>query len=143
MNVDINYRENALTAEDILLFQQKMSWTVDPKAQWEKSLSRSLLTVVATRDEEIIAMGILLGDAAIYWFITDVFVLTEYQGKGIGSEIVRRLLQHIEKNSISGTEISVCLMCAKGKEGFYEKFGFRCRPHEHEGAGMELEISIQ
>jgi len=54
-------------------------------------------TVVAVKNDEIIAIGRLLGDATIYWFITDLFVLTEHQGK----------------------------------EGFYEKFGFRCRPHEY------------
>ena len=141
--MNILYKENILTADDVLLFQQKMNWTVDPKEQWEKSLANALFTIVAVKNDEIIAMGRLLGDAAIYWFITDVFVLTEHQGKGIGSEIINQLLEHVKKSGIAGTEVSVCLMCAKGKEGFYERFGFRCRPHEYEGAGMELEISIK
>jgi hypothetical protein len=33
-------------------------------------------------------------------------------------------------------------MCAKDKEPFYEKLGFRSRPHECEGAGMEFEMMI-
>ena len=138
----IVYKENILSADDVLLFQKKMNWTVDPKEQWEKSLKNALFSVVAVKDDEIIGIGRLLGDGAIYWFITDVFILTRYQSKGIGSEIVNKLLEHVKKTSLPGTEVSVCLMCAQGKEGFYERFGFRCRPHDYEGAGMELELKI-
>ena len=140
--MDIIFKENILKAEDVLLFQKKMNWTVDPKEQWVKSLSNTLYSIVAIKDNEIIAMGRLVGDGAIYWYVNDVFVLTKYQGQGIGREIMNRLLEHIKKSSLSGTDVSVCLMCAKGKEGLYEKLGFRCRPHEHEGAGMEMEIRI-
>ena len=40
--MDIIFRENELTADDVLLFQQKMNWTVDPKEQWLKSLKNTL-----------------------------------------------------------------------------------------------------
>ncbi len=141
--MNLTYKENILTAEDVILFQRKMNWVEDPKAQWEKSLQNTIYSIVAMKDNEIVAMGRLLGDAAIYWYINDVFVLTEYQGCGIGREIVSRLIQYVKKNSLSGTEASVCLMCAKGKEVFYEKLGFRTRPHEYEGSGMEMEIVIK
>jgi len=53
------------------------------------------------------------------------------------------LIQYVNENSIKETSVSVFLMSAHGKEGFYEKLGFRCRPHEHEGSGMELELDIK
>ena len=141
-NLDITYSENELTADDFILFQRKMGWFEDGKAQLAKSLSNTLFSIVAKKDNEIIGMGRLLGDAAIYWYINDVFILTEYQGMGIGREIVKRLIQYAKQNSISGTSISLYLMSAQDKEGFYEKLGFRCRPHEYEGSGMEMEIEI-
>jgi len=141
--MNLIYKENILTAEDVILFQRKMNWAEDPKAQWEKSLLNTIYSIVAMKDNEIVAMGRLLGDAAIYWYINDVFVLAEYQGCGIGREIVSRLIQYVKENSLSGTEVSICLMCAKGKEAFYEKLGFRTRPHEYEGSGMEMEIVIK
>lgn len=143
MKLDITYNENILTADDIILFQRKMGWTEEPKDQLIKSLSNTLFSVVAKKDDEIIGMGRLLGDAAMYWYINDVFILTEYQGLGIGKEIVKRLVQYAKQNSISGTSVSIYLMSAQGKEGFYEKLGFRSRPHEYEGAGMEMEINIE
>lgn len=140
--LDITYSENELTADDFISFQQKMGWLADGKAQLAKSLSNTLFSIIAKKDNEIIGMGRLLGDAAIYWYINDVFILTEYQGMGIGREIVKRLIKYAKQNSIAGTSISLYLMCAQGKEGFYEKIGFRCRPHECEGSGMEMEIDI-
>jgi GNAT superfamily N-acetyltransferase len=140
--MEIQYIDNFLCAEDILIFQQRMNWTIDPREQWVKALKNTLYSVAAVSDNEVIAMGRLLGDGSIYWYINDVFVLDEYQGMGIGSTIVQKLLTYIKENSISGTEVSICLMCAQGKESFYEKFGFQCRPHAYEGSGMELEIEI-
>lgn len=140
--MNIVFKENELAADDVLLFQQKMNWTVDPKEQWTKSLKNTLYSIAAFYDDEMVAMGRLLGDGSIYWYVNDIYVLTQYQGKGIGREIMNKLIDYIKKNSLSGSEVSVCLMCAKGKEGFYEKLGFHSRPHEYEGSGMELEIVI-
>jgi hypothetical protein len=41
------------------------------------------------------------------------------------------------KSKLDQGEIAyVALMAAKGKEGFYQKFGFEERPNDHLGAGM-------
>ena len=69
-------------------------------------------------------------------------MLPQYQGKGIGKNMVERIIQYVKDASIPGTSVSLSLMCAKGREGFYEKMGFLKHPHEWEGAGMELEIDI-
>jgi len=140
--MNIEYRENRLSAKDIIQFQHKMGWHEDPIEQWEKSLSKTLFSVTAMVGDEMVGMGRLIGDATIYWYIQDIFILTEYQGMGIGTEIVKRLIQHVKENSISNTSVSVFLMSAKGKEGFYERLGFLQRPSDRDGAGMEMEINI-
>lgn len=40
----------------------------------------------------------------------------------------------------SGWKIKVILLAAKGRESFYEQFGFVKRPNEREGCGMNLVI---
>ena len=130
------------------MFERKMgeSQTGDiqtPQEQIKRSIANQLFSIVALKDNEYIGMARLIGDAAIYWCIVDVWVLPEYQGKGIGSEMVKRLIRYVKENSIPGTSISLFLMSAKGKEGFYEKLGFLRRPHGWEGAGMEMEIDIE
>ena len=69
-------------------------------------------------------MGRLVGDGAMYWYLQEIIVLPEYQGKGIGKGIVNRLIEHIKSAAIPGTKVDVGLTAIKGKESFYEKFGF-------------------
>lgn len=140
--MSIQLIDNLITADDYLAFQKKMGWPMDPRAQIERSLANQLFSVAAVRAGEIIGMGRLLGDAAIYWYINDVFLLTAYQRQGIGTQLVRRLVTYATENSLPGTSISICLMCAKGKEPFYERLGFVTRPHAREGAGMEMEVDV-
>lgn len=138
----IDYRANALTADNYLAFQQSMGWPVDPRAQIEKSIANQLHAIAAYDGDRMVGMGRLIGDAAMYWYLNDVFILTAYQRKGIGTEIVRRLIRYATEASIPGTSVSMCLMCAQGKEPFYERLGFRSRPYAQEGAGMELIIDL-
>ena len=138
--MNIEYRENTLTAEQYLMMERQMGDQLTTKEQAERSIAHQLFSITALKDGQIVGIARLLGDAAIYWYINDVWVLPEYQGKGIGSHMVKRLIQYVKEVSVSGTSVSLCLMSAKDKEGFYEKLGFFKRPCEWEGAGMEMEI---
>jgi GNAT superfamily N-acetyltransferase len=140
---DIIYKEYILTADEFVLFADKMGETDGmTKEQAEKSLAHHRCCIAALMCDELIGIGRLIGDAAIYWCLVDIWVLPEYQGKGIGKNIVNGLVEYAKNNSIPGTSISVFLMAAHEKEEFYEKCGFLRRPHGWEGAGMEMEIDL-
>ena len=139
----IEYLENHFSADDYIVFESKMGDPLTTKAQAERSLANQLFSIAAVKDDEIIGIARLIGDAAIFWYINDVWVLPAYQRQGIGSNMVKRLIQYVRKTSIPDTSVSLCLMSAKGKESFYEKLGFLRRPHDWEGAGMEMEIVIE
>ena len=70
-----------------------------------------------------------------------MLVLPEYQGRGIGTEMMERILGYLKERIKPGWGVSVDLMSAIGKESFYEKFGFIIRPRERRGAGMDLWIT--
>jgi len=139
--LNIIYKVNALTANDFILLHKKMRLAELPIEQVTTSMAHNLFSVVAVSDGEIIGMGRLLGDGVLFWYINDILVLTEHQGKGIGINIVKRLIQYIKENSIPNTSVPVYLFCAKDKEGFYEKLGFTdsCK---HGGIGMFLDIDV-
>ena len=142
--MDIVYKKHTLTTDEFLSIESSMD-NVDTtsREQAEKSLSHQICSVAAFSGNDIIGIGRLIGDASIYWCLVDIWVLPEHRGKGIGRNIVSWLLKYVKDSSIKGTSVSVFLMSAKGKEGFYEKLGFRRRPHEYEGSGMEMEIDIE
>ena len=95
--------------------------------------------VIACRDENKI-----VGCARIFWdkgyiaYLADVMVQPEYQGQGIGKKLVEFCISYVQSQLKEGWSIKVVIVSAKGKEPFYEKFGFQVRPNENDGAGMQM-----
>jgi GNAT superfamily N-acetyltransferase len=123
------------TAQEYNELRHLAEWPMYEEELVKKGFSNSLFSVVA-RDESglIIGMGRILGDNAIYLHIQDVIVRPAFQGQGIGKLIMEELLKYIEKTGVKDTNVG--LMCSKGREKFYETFGFMERPSEKFGAGM-------
>ena len=65
-------------------------------------------------------------------------VVPEYQSKHIGTGIMKNLLKKINGYKKINPNIRTYLGASKGKESFYEKFGFISRPNENLGSGMIL-----
>ena len=59
----------------------------------------------------------------MYFLIVDVVVRPEYQGKGIGSQIMDRLIGYVDSQTPVGGRSSVQLIAEKGKEEFYIQCG--------------------
>ena len=81
-------------------------------------------------------MGRILGDNGLAFYIQDVIVLPEYQGIGIGRQLMDRLMAYIRLHAKQNAFIG--LMAAVGKESFYERYGFSIRPNQDLGAGMTM-----
>ncbi len=116
--------DNVLSAEDFIRLKVATGFIDRPVQQVEKALKNGLFNVSAVCDGKVIGMGRLVGDGAMYWYLQEIIVLPEYQGKGIGESIVNRLIEHIKSETEPGTKIEIGLTAVKGKEPFYEKFGF-------------------
>lgn len=68
---------------------------------------------------QLVAAGRALADGADCSYICDVAVLPDYQGSGLGRELVARLVE------ASRGHKKIILYSVPGKEGFYRKLGFR------------------
>ncbi|WP_372522850.1 GNAT family N-acetyltransferase [Sulfuricaulis sp.] len=89
----------------------------DPE-KLEMAFRNSLLKVFAFHGTKLVGAGRALSDGVWRAAIYDVAVLPEYQGRGIGSTIIRHLIESAKVDVIM-------LYAVPGKEAFYEKFGFR------------------
>lgn len=99
----------------------------------QKGLDNSIYGVSVYDGTKLIGMARIVGDGYTCFYLQDVIVDPNYQGYGIGRQIMDRILKYldnVEENAIIG------LMSAKGKEGFYERFGFVQRPTDELGSGM-------
>lgn len=128
--------ENKLDVETYLDIRASVHWKVLRKEQAEEALNNSLYTVMAVENGKTIGMGRIVGDGAVICYIQDFVVRPEYQGTSIGRKMMERLIAHVEELRMDQSEMMLCLMCAKGREQFYEKFGFIGRPTENLGPGM-------
>jgi len=109
--------------------------------EWERTPSRinlnrkhSTFAVSLYFNNEIVGMGIVCGDGS-YFTIYDIVMHKDYQKLGFGSIILTEIIDWYK--SIKDDDTYLYLGASKGKEKFYEKFGFKSRPNDDVGAGMK------
>lgn len=65
------------------------------------SLAGSLAGVVAVDGDRTVGMGRLVGDGVKYFYVQDLAVLPSHQGAGIGTALLRRLLDFVASTAPS------------------------------------------
>lgn len=83
-----------------------------------EAFTNSGLRCFAWHQSELIGAGRALTDDVRYTVIFDVVVLPEYQGQGIGKQIMAYLTEKSKAPNL-------LLQAVPGKEGFYQKLGYR------------------
>lgn len=129
--------ENQITIEEYMYLRDKVNWKKLSMNQSESALKHSLFVVKAVDSNgDVIGMGRIVGDGAVICYIQDLIVIPEAQGKRVGSMLIDRLIEYVKSIKEEGTTMMLCLMCAKGREPFYEKHNFISRPTDSLGPGM-------
>lgn len=136
----INYtiEEKLPSVEEYIYLRESVGWPYPDNRSIEKSLNNSNYCVCAFEDNRTIGMSRVVGDDSFIFFVADVIVLPEYQNQGIGTALMKRIMEFLKENVQEYSYIT--LMSAKGKEAFYEKFGFFKRPTDDYGYGMMMEL---
>ncbi|SDA73048.1 Ribosomal protein S18 acetylase RimI [Lachnospiraceae bacterium G11] len=116
-----------------------VGWATFSKEQSKKALMNSCHCVIAKDGNQTIAIGRAVGDG-MYYTIVDVIVRPQYQGRKVGTEIINRLVDLINRDTVAGGRTSIQLIAAPGKEGFYVKQGFKVLPNENAGAALRKVI---
>ena len=127
-----------MTGEILANMRNLAGWGNTSILKAEVAIKNTPFSITAFDNDNVIGIGRIIGDGALIWYIQDVIVLPEYQGKGIGKTIMNYLIEYAKSNSVPNEDFTIGLMSAKGKEAFYEKFGFVSRPRENRGAGMDM-----
>ena len=134
--MEIKYIDKTPTVDEFNQLTEAIGWGRRENVIVEEALKHTLYSVCAYDEDKLIGYGRIIGDKTIFLHIHDVMVRPEYQGIGIGTGIMNKILDKVNVYRGVNPGIRVCLGASKGKEGFYEKFGFVGRPNESLGAGM-------
>lgn len=83
-----------------------------------KAFEASYTKVFLYDADKLVGFGRAISDGTYQAAVYDCAVAIEYQGKGIGKMIMENILSKLQ-------DCNVILYASPGKEGFYEKLGFR------------------
>ncbi len=141
----IEYRDELPSPEDFLRLFAATGWRTGATPEkvagalavaWHSVVAYAtpaeLAAGASPEPPRLVAMGHTISDGVIHALIVDVIVDPEWQGRGIGREVMRRLITRCDEAGIE----SIQLFAADGKAPFYEKLGFSRRPDV--APGMEL-----
>ena len=134
----IEYRKD-ITFEEYNELRRLVGWGTISQRQFNTSIPNSRFITVGKCDGKTISMARAVGDGGYHLLIVDVIVHPDFQGQGIGKEMLSQLMDFVKNGYVEkGETTMVSLLSAKGKEAFYEKMGFMKRPNDERGAGMSL-----
>lgn len=115
MKIERNAKVCAFELNDLL---STIGWAIDPVEKLEKSLDFSWGWITARDKENLVGFVQILSDGIRHAYILRLIVHKEYQCKGIGTEIVKSLMELLEINNLSPI-----LITKPSEELFYNKFG--------------------
>lgn len=134
---------NTITPKEYMDMRRIVGWGVFPLEQAAEGLKNSAVLCCIRDNGKLIGIGRTVSDHGYVVYIADVIVVPEYQGQGLGREIMEYLMDQIRLSLKPGYRVMVSLMAAQGKEKFYNKFGFIDRPNDYYGCGMHQWIEGQ
>lgn len=89
-----------------------------PRDVIERSIAHSLCFGVYTAGRQI-GFGRVITDYAVFGYLSDVFVLPEFRGRGVGKYLVKAMLEHPDVHGLK-----LLLLRTRDAQGLYTQFGF-------------------
>ncbi len=126
---------DTISPEEYMEMRRIVGWHDFPVEQAAEGLKNSYKWCIREKDRPI-GLARVVWDHGYVVYIADVIVLPEYQGQGLGRELMETVMAFLRSQLKPGYRFMVSLMSAKGKNEFYKKFGFVDRPSEKFGPGM-------
>jgi predicted N-acetyltransferase YhbS len=83
------------------------------------AFTNSMYRCFVYEDGRLVGTGRVIGDGVDAAYLCDVAILPSHQGRGLGQQIVSRLVE------LARGHRKIILYAVPGKEGFYARFGFR------------------
>jgi GNAT superfamily N-acetyltransferase len=133
---DCTIVETLPSAKEYNRLRQSVGWGTYREDAIDDALPNSSFCVCAYLDGQMVGMARVIGDGGLVYYIQDVIVLPDFQGRGIGTRLMDKIMAYIREHAHHHAIIG--LMAAKGKEPFYERYGFTRRPNDRLGSGMTI-----
>lgn len=127
--MDLVYTSELPTKEDLYELYDHLGWNGFTKLSPERlleAMKQSWYSIYVYSGKKLIGTGRVVSDGISNAYMCGLGVNTDYRNRGIGTEIVRRLVQRCSKSNLH-----IQFLCEEHLVRYYEKMGF-----EKFGAGM-------
>ena len=114
------------TRQILDLYQAEGWWSIEDTDDTivEKIVKGSHCFVAALEETRIIGMGRAISDRVSDAYIQDVTVADAYRKRGIGSEIIKKIISRLHKDGVRW----IGLIAEKNSHAFYQRSGFEQMP---------------
>lgn len=139
MNHTIEFINN-ISTDEFCKLRESVGFQKLTAEQAKTVLDNTSFIVNAVCNGKSIGLVRVLTDTLTDAYITDVIVSPDFQGCGLGRQLIDHTLMHLKEYSVSNVKLACSLYANPGKESFYEKFGFQKLPYGKYGYGMLVEL---
>ncbi|MFZ6800545.1 GNAT family N-acetyltransferase [Undibacterium sp. Di24W] len=99
---------------------EESTWAINiPRALVETSIQHSLC-FGGYEDGRQIAFARVVSDYATFAYLMDVFVLPEYQGRGLSKQLIQNIMDHPQLQGLRRF-----MLASSNARGLYQKWGFQ------------------
>ncbi|KZN25626.1 AttT protein [Haladaptatus sp. R4] len=114
-------RDELPTVDEFVALRDAAGMVARSRDAVEQGLPNTVFGVI-TVDEtgETVGMARILGDGGMVYQIGDMAVHPDHQRRGLGSRMMKRLMEYLEENAPERAYVNLMA----DVEGFYEQFGF-------------------
>ncbi len=135
--MEIEYSDKIPDKDSFFTLYSSTGWDEEKaktKEDLYEAIKNSWYIVSVFSNEVLIGFGRVISDGKLHAFIVDLIISPEYKLKGIGSEILYRLVNYTHHAGINDIQ----LFCANNKKEFYLKNNFIERPVN--APGMQYKV---
>ena len=122
-----------INPQDLVNLRKTLGWKEINLEQVEKGLNNTMCKVSVKVENEIIALGRLVGDYSCKGVLSDILVHPDYQRKGYGKIVVTALIQMVQESLKDGELFQIEATPTYGNREFYIKCGFKYKPENQDG----------
>jgi GNAT superfamily N-acetyltransferase len=134
--VDLTLIEEKPTPAEYAALRRLMGWGEIDDETARATVDAAVFSVCLRGGDRLLGLARVVGDGVLYFYISDMMLLPELRGGGHGASLMKSVIGYLAKTAKPGATITVVPM--KGREAFYERFGFKLCPNELLGAGLYL-----
>ena len=122
-----------IKTSDFVRIRRDLKWNEIPETLVENAINGSMINISVYDNAECVGVGRIVGDGALKGMLTDIMVLNEFQGKGVGKLIVTSLIKELENMVKDGCCFQLEASPTANNREFYIKCGLKYKPQNQDG----------